>query len=595
MDEVKATLQEMRRRRHEAQPQGIRTFGSTFKNPDEPAAGGRTAGMLLEASGCAGLAVGGARFAPKHANFIENTGSAPDIRRRRADGGGPPARVRALRRGAGAGGPHARSGALSLAPVGDGAARSKNPAVDRSLNVRPAIALPWRHRRRRRHLRREFHPPRALRRTGALIVGVLARRRVRIALLCALAAALVVGGGWWWFRKSEFVSVRTVHVIGAGGPQAHAVEAALRSAARGMSTLDLNTASLRAAVAQFPLVRGLHASAHFPHTLVITLDESPPVAALVVGGAAHRGRRRRARPRSRGRDRRPADHQRPRQPQPGQSVHEGAVLTELAVLGAAPAALAAQVARVYTGSHGLTVAMRNGLLVYFGDAARAHAKWLALERVLLDEGSAGATYVDVRLPERAAAGGFPGDSPPPVSSPNGGEATATDPATEASVAALAEGLRASSPDTASGSPVGANEPSDGSSAPSSGGDLGEHRHERTGSLRRARRRVRSRLFGRGFGGRRRRSLDHPRHRPGTVERGRSSGGARRLSRRPSSDNPQHQIESSEPEKSRPWIESSAVQRTLRGFRMSLTGRRCLHNVRTRGRTRPLSWQTLYCP
>jgi UDP-N-acetylmuramate dehydrogenase len=73
---VKATLEEMRRRRHEAQPQGIRTFGSTFKNPDSERARGRTAGMLLAEAGCAGFQSGGARFAPKHANFIENTGSA---------------------------------------------------------------------------------------------------------------------------------------------------------------------------------------------------------------------------------------------------------------------------------------------------------------------------------------------------------------------------------------------------------------------------------------------------------------------------------------------------------------------------------------
>jgi len=75
-EQVKDTLLQMRRRRHEAQPQGIRTFGSTFKNPDDARAGARTAGVLLEQAGCAGLAVGGARFAPKHANFIENTGSA---------------------------------------------------------------------------------------------------------------------------------------------------------------------------------------------------------------------------------------------------------------------------------------------------------------------------------------------------------------------------------------------------------------------------------------------------------------------------------------------------------------------------------------
>jgi UDP-N-acetylmuramate dehydrogenase len=73
---VKAILGEMRRRRHEAQPQGIRTFGSTFKNPEDPRAEGRSAGLLLADAGCGGLTIGGARFAPKHANFIENTGSA---------------------------------------------------------------------------------------------------------------------------------------------------------------------------------------------------------------------------------------------------------------------------------------------------------------------------------------------------------------------------------------------------------------------------------------------------------------------------------------------------------------------------------------
>lgn len=73
---VKTRLADMRARRHEAQPQGIKTFGSTFKNPENPRAKGRTAGLLLAEAGCNGLAVGGARFAPKHANFVENTGAA---------------------------------------------------------------------------------------------------------------------------------------------------------------------------------------------------------------------------------------------------------------------------------------------------------------------------------------------------------------------------------------------------------------------------------------------------------------------------------------------------------------------------------------
>ena len=75
--EIKATLATMRGQRREAQPSGIKTFGSTFKNPaHDERAGGRTAGQLLEAAGCGGLEVGGARFSPKHANFVENAGSA---------------------------------------------------------------------------------------------------------------------------------------------------------------------------------------------------------------------------------------------------------------------------------------------------------------------------------------------------------------------------------------------------------------------------------------------------------------------------------------------------------------------------------------
>ncbi len=73
---VKATLAEMRRRRREAQPSGIKTFGSTFKNPDDPRAEGRSAGVLLDESGCRGMEVGGARFSDKHANFVENGGEA---------------------------------------------------------------------------------------------------------------------------------------------------------------------------------------------------------------------------------------------------------------------------------------------------------------------------------------------------------------------------------------------------------------------------------------------------------------------------------------------------------------------------------------
>lgn len=70
---VKAVLAGMRKKRREAQPSGIKTFGSTFKNPTALT---KTAGQLLQVAGCNGLTVGGAKFSLKHANFVENDGSA---------------------------------------------------------------------------------------------------------------------------------------------------------------------------------------------------------------------------------------------------------------------------------------------------------------------------------------------------------------------------------------------------------------------------------------------------------------------------------------------------------------------------------------
>jgi UDP-N-acetylmuramate dehydrogenase len=73
---IRTRLNEMRAKRREAQPSGIKTFGSTFKNPEDERAEGRSAGQLLEAAGCRGLRQGGARFSQKHANFVENEGAA---------------------------------------------------------------------------------------------------------------------------------------------------------------------------------------------------------------------------------------------------------------------------------------------------------------------------------------------------------------------------------------------------------------------------------------------------------------------------------------------------------------------------------------
>ena len=57
--------------RKSAQPIGIKTGGSTFKNPT-----GEKAWKLIDQAGCRGLKVGKAQVSEKHCNFLINNGGA---------------------------------------------------------------------------------------------------------------------------------------------------------------------------------------------------------------------------------------------------------------------------------------------------------------------------------------------------------------------------------------------------------------------------------------------------------------------------------------------------------------------------------------
>ncbi|HTW41263.1 MAG TPA: cell division protein FtsQ/DivIB [Solirubrobacteraceae bacterium] len=306
-------------------------------------------------------------------------------------------------------------------------------------------------------------------------------RRLRMALLTLTLVLALLAGGWLWFRQSSFVAIQRVRISGVHGQDAAAVEAALTQAARGMSTLDVSDGTLRAAVAPLRVVREVRAIPSFPHALRIEVLEQLPVASLSVGGvrtavaadgdvlgpallssslpsisgspsgaAAATGKHAAD---SFGED--AADDA--AAPAAGQRVGGATLLAELTVLGAAPALLARHVERVFTGAEGLTVAMRNGLLVYFGDDVRPHAKWLSLARVLADQSSAGASYIDVRVPSHPAAGFPAGVSPPDASTSAGAGSAGEQPGgTESTVAALAADL-ASSGEVSS--PASASEPS----------------------------------------------------------------------------------------------------------------------------------------
>jgi cell division protein FtsQ len=276
--------------------------------------------------------------------------------------------------------------------------------------------------------------------TLALPRGATARR-----LGIALAALALLGGGWLWLRDSPLVAVEHVQIAGVQGPDAAVINAALRAAARRQSTLDVNVGALRAAVAPFRVVRGLSVHTSFPHGLRIRVAEQLPVAVLTVGGV-------RTAVAADGvvlgpgllSSSLPALTATPPALADGGSslrsgrVQDATVRAELSVLGAAPSMLLGWVERVYESREGLTVAMRGELLLYFGDATRPHAKWLAAARVLADPSSAGATYVDVRAPERpaagtTAAGGLQGSAAP-------GGVSASDPTSAALARTLEEAV-----------------------------------------------------------------------------------------------------------------------------------------------------------
>ena len=69
--DIKAEMKTMLKMRADTQPQGVRTGGSTFANPD-----GHKAWQLIDEAGCRGVRIGDASMNDKHCNFLINHGAA---------------------------------------------------------------------------------------------------------------------------------------------------------------------------------------------------------------------------------------------------------------------------------------------------------------------------------------------------------------------------------------------------------------------------------------------------------------------------------------------------------------------------------------
>jgi cell division protein FtsQ len=217
-------------------------------------------------------------------------------------------------------------------------------------------------------------------------------------------AILVAAAGWWFGRDCALVAVKEVRITGLTSSQAGSIRTALTTAAAEMTTLHVDQARLRAAVASFPIVAKVTAEGNVPHLLKITVVERPPIAVLKTQGqsvpVAADGTL------LRGVDATQAPTVTVKAPPAGPTLKDGLALAQLKILAAAPAPLRAEVTRMFTGARGMQAQLRNGPIVAFGAPDRLAAKWGALVAVLADGSSAGATLIDLTVPESPAAAGL---------------------------------------------------------------------------------------------------------------------------------------------------------------------------------------------
>ena len=249
------------------------------------------------------------------------------------------------------------------------------------------------------------------------LVALAPSRRLRRRLALTVAAAGVLAAGYMlWFRDSWLVKVEQVTVSGVTTRDAGHVREALAAAARSMTTLHLDRDRLEQAVAGYPVVRGVRATPDFPGSLRIEVVEHRPAALAIAGGTrvpvAADGTVLRGLP-VEGR----LPELRLRGALPPKRLREPPALRAARVLGGAAEPLRRRLLEVGAGDKGLTVRMRAGPLLIFGDAGRLHAKWIAAARVLADPAASGAGYIDLRLPGRPAVGGLEGQALRPAAPP----------------------------------------------------------------------------------------------------------------------------------------------------------------------------------
>jgi cell division protein FtsQ len=229
--------------------------------------------------------------------------------------------------------------------------------------------------------------------------------RRRLVVLGLLLVALAAGY-LFWLRDSSLVQVQKVTVSGIDTADGARVRAKLTAAARHMTTLHVDVAALRQSVADEPIVQSLSVQADFPHGLRISVVQNRPVALLVANGrqvaVAPDGTILDASKVSKG-----LPIVRVGGLPPAGRMPDGPARDRVAVAAAAPARLLPRIASIsIQHGRGAVAQLQNGPVVIFGQAVELDRKWTAATAVLSDRKSQGATYIDVRMPDRPVAGGL---------------------------------------------------------------------------------------------------------------------------------------------------------------------------------------------
>jgi cell division protein FtsQ len=305
-----------------------------------------------------------------------------------------------------------RPGGAKVKPRAAKRTAAKRPATKRRPTRRAAPSATRRRRpaaRRTRprrgpaRRRRSWSRPRPLRAARGAFTG--ASWRYRLGIVAVLAATLSAGY-FLWLRDSSLVAVSNVDVVGVSSGDPARIRSELTRVAERQTTLHVDRAAIERAASPYPTIESVSVDPNFPHGMRIEVTERPPAMLVEAGGrqlpvagdgtlltGVEIGE----------------DEGLPLleigELPPGE-VLEGEALQQALVVGATPEPLRPLIEKVgHDGDYGVELTLRGGIPIRFGNGSRADEKWAAAAAVLADPKLDSLTYLDVRVPERPAAGG----------------------------------------------------------------------------------------------------------------------------------------------------------------------------------------------